>query len=324
MKILFYHPHPIPVKTYGGTERILYWLMKELAKLGHSPYLIGNPLSRVEDIGVKLISWDGRGNWYDLIPSEVDIAHLFYVPGDELGGLPVVTTIHGNGQPGERFSRNSIFLSKKHAEIHGADCFVYNGLDLEEYPYDFPSRKIGWDNFLFLANAGWKVKNVKNCVSASRSSAKNLSIAGGRWWGLSRYIHSYGMVDQKKKIELMSRADALVNPVRWHEPFGVNMIEAFSQGIPVIGSSYGSLKEVIREDVGICCSNYEEFLQAVERAPRQFDCGEIRSYVEETFSSVIMAKNYLRLYQKVVNGESLNRSVPQTISPIAPQELLPF
>ena len=55
MKILFQHDGIIPVKTYGGTERILYWLMKELSILGHEVYLIVHPQSQVKDIGVRLI-----------------------------------------------------------------------------------------------------------------------------------------------------------------------------------------------------------------------------------------------------------------------------
>ena len=91
MKILFENNLPIPVRTYGGTERILYWLMKELVRLGHEVYLVGNPLSQVESIGVKLIPKSDPHNWKHLIPKDIDIVHFFVSPPFEYDGKFVVT-----------------------------------------------------------------------------------------------------------------------------------------------------------------------------------------------------------------------------------------
>ena len=46
MKVVFQTNQELPVKTYGGTERIIFWLMKHLKELGHHPVLIGNPNSK--------------------------------------------------------------------------------------------------------------------------------------------------------------------------------------------------------------------------------------------------------------------------------------
>ena len=46
---------PLPVKHYGGTERVMFWLMKELVHLGHQPVLIGHPKSKVSEFGIELI-----------------------------------------------------------------------------------------------------------------------------------------------------------------------------------------------------------------------------------------------------------------------------
>ena len=320
MKILFEYNGIIPVKTYGGTERILYWLMKELVILGHEVYLIAAPESQVDSIGVRLIKRTDA-SWRHLVPPEIDILHLFLTPSEPLPDHPFVVTIHGNGRQGEQFHCNTIFLSKKHAANHHAECFVYNGIDFDEYP--FVPKQNNWQNFLFLAKASWKVKNLRDCVRACRQTKKHLHIAGGNKYSLSRYIHSHGMVNQKQKLALFQQVDALLWPVRWHEPFGVAIIEAFSQGVPVIGSSFGSLPELISRDNGVLCQNYEEFLHKLGTNPRQFDPEQIRRDAQQRFSAHSMAVNYLKLYQRVLDGEKLNPIAPYG-GTIPPQDLLPF
>jgi hypothetical protein len=83
----------IPVKKYGGTERILYWLMKELVKKGNTIYFIGSKESKVFDIGVNLIPFDG-GDWRTLIPKNTDIVQLFQ--NDSNVDFPSLNTIEGN------------------------------------------------------------------------------------------------------------------------------------------------------------------------------------------------------------------------------------
>jgi hypothetical protein len=47
MKIVFSHSGVLPVLGYGGIERIVFWHMAELARMGHKVVLIGHPDSRV-------------------------------------------------------------------------------------------------------------------------------------------------------------------------------------------------------------------------------------------------------------------------------------
>jgi glycosyltransferase involved in cell wall biosynthesis len=320
MKIVFEHNGILPVLKYGGTERIIYWLMKELVKLGHQVTLIGSAESQVQSIGVKLIPRIDH-EWTKLIPKDTDLVHTFY--SHEGIEFPHLVTIEGNGQPGETFSENTVFVSRKHAEIHGSDQFVYNGIDLDEYPFIRTPRK-SFQQFLFLAKARWKVKNLKDCVRACKKNHKHLHIAGGREWTLSRYIHSYGMVEQSKKLPLMNQMDGLLWPVRWHEPFGIAVIEAFSQGLPVFSSGHGSLKELVTPECGIVCETYEEFEQALSGSENPFDARAIRNRLEQEFSTIVMTQKYLQYYEKILSGEALHKKRPAVISPRSPEELLPF
>jgi glycosyltransferase involved in cell wall biosynthesis len=325
MKIVFFHgSSPLPVLGYGGIERILFWHMCELARMGHKVVLIGHPGSKVSAFGIELIPITGNLNlWTKLIPKDTDIIHLSFnqeVPGD----IPVITTVHGNGQVGEVFSKNSVFVSKKHAEIHGSKMFVHNAIDINEYPYR-PKEKRNWDQFLFLAKASWKVKNLKDIARASRAANKHLHVAGGRWWGLSRYIHNHGIVGGTQKMEIMRNCDALIFAVRWPEPFGIAVIEAMSQGLPVIGSPYGSLPELINKDVGFIAGNYQELENLLkEDHSKKFNPDQIRKYVEDNFGLKKHAESYLGLYQKVINGENLNPTHPTFQLSKRAEDLLSF
>lgn len=307
MKILFQHPHPLPVAEYGGIERILWWHMKRLVVEGHQVVLIGHPDTNVTGSGIELIPYETDDlNWSPKIPDNTDLIHLFY-NFDPMVGIPVVNTIQGNGSTGEKFHDNTIFVSKKHAENHQSESFIYNGIDFTEYPFQ-PVTK-NWNNFLFLAKASWSVKNLKSCVKACRKNHKNLHIAGGKYWWPSRYIKSYGMVGGNKKLEIINSCDALLFPVRWHEPFGIAIIEAMACGLPVIGSPYGSLPELISQESGKIVRNQLE-LEHFLANKQAFNAEEIRSYAENKFNIITHTEEYLKIYARVSAGEKLNKNAP--------------
>ncbi|MBC7712770.1 MAG: glycosyltransferase [Rhizobacter sp.] len=325
MKIVFSHEGVLPVIGYGGIERILFWHMAELARLGHKVVLIGNPESKIKEYGIELITVPGHftSQWINYIPADADIIHLSYnykVPGN----IPTIITVHGNGQIGEIFEKNSVFVSKKHAEIHGSDQFIHNAIDLKEYPYE-PKVKREWNNFLFLAKASWSVKNLKGAVSAARKNHKHLHVAGGKWFGLSRFVHNHGIVGGVEKMKIIRSCDFMTFPVRWHEPFGIAVIEAMSQGLPVIGSPYGSLPELISKESGFIANNQNELNKLVGTDySKQFNPDVIRKYVEDNFSVTQHAEKYLALYEKVIAGTTLNSINPTYKFSERPEALLPF
>jgi glycosyltransferase involved in cell wall biosynthesis len=322
MKILFQHDGILPVREYGGIERIIYWHMQELSKKGHEVVLIGHKDSQVEQIGVELIPT--IENWASLVPDNTDIIHLFYNHVPKLK-IPTINTIQGNGKVGEVFCKNTIFVSQKHAYNHSSTEFIYNGINLEEYPFEKNHTSSNWNDFLFLAKGSWKVKNLKHCIKACKAAKKHLHIAGGKAILPSKYNTSYGMVGGDKKVQILKKCDALLFPVRWPEPFGIAIIEAMAFGLPVIGSPYGSLPELIQENVGAIVNNYQELLSILKNPPRKYNSQEIRNYVEEHYSIEKHTEKYLEKYKQVIGNEYLNQEAPtfRTNIPEA-NSLLPF
>ena len=130
MNILIVHDQKLPVFTYGGTERVIWGLAKELHLLGHRvTFLL--PAGSSCDFA-NLLIWDPSKTLNEQIPTEIDLVHFQKQP-DEFIEKPHLVTIHGNGNKNRILSINSVFVSQNHAERHGSDSFVHNGLDWNDY-----------------------------------------------------------------------------------------------------------------------------------------------------------------------------------------------
>lgn len=304
MRIALCHDALIPPKAYGGAERVIFWLAKALTELGHQIALIAKPGSAVP--GARF--YPHVDNWPESIPSDVDIVHLWSTP--RVAPLkPFVVTIEGNGQPGEVFHPNTLFISKNHAENHGAHHYVYNGID----PSDYTIAKKKGDTLVFLAKASWKVKNLDGAIAVARAAGMKLEVMGSRDLplGLRRFLPSFGgvryhgMVGDEKKREILSRARGLLFPVRWHEPFGIAILEALASGCAVFGTPYGSLSEIVTKDVGHLSSDGAELVAAV-KSVRLFSPERCRQRVSQGFTHLDMARAYLKYYERVLSHGTLD------------------
>ena len=153
MKILIFHPVLLPVSHYGGSERVLMWLAKTLAQMGHSVTVFAAHGS-IMPTGIECITD------LEVLTSKIkefDLLHGFSRIDprlEELASGKVLFTVQGNGQAGERFHKNTVFVSRDHAKRHGSEIFVYNGLDPSELSFSDRPRP---NRFLFLSKTSWKV-----------------------------------------------------------------------------------------------------------------------------------------------------------------------
>jgi glycosyltransferase involved in cell wall biosynthesis len=299
MKIALLHDSVLPTRTYGGIERVVVSLAQEYKRLGHQVVVACRNGSRVE--GAEIFNlphgYQSRDplSW---LPKGVDFLHA-HQPLAVKPSLPFLVTIHGNGHPNEKYWRNTSFLSQSHARNHGAKYFVYNGVDTQLYP--FVEKKE--DYFVFLARASWRVKNLRSCIDFANELNVRLEVMGGS--GVpSKNVRYHGSIGEADgKIEILSRAKALLYPTNWDEPFGLAPLEALACGTPVIASVNGAMPEVVRKGCGVLCETFEQFVCA----PRQLSsitARDCRDVAEKEFGVDRMAKGYLALMEKIIaNGE---------------------
>ncbi len=320
MKILVFHPVVLPVLHYGGTERVVMWLVQTLHKMGHQTAVFAAPGSKMPE-GIDCIT--DRG---ELIrrAHEFDVLHGFSKPDDEIIAAfkgKFLVTIEGNGQLGERFHPNTVFVSRNHAARHGASEYVYNGLDISELKVSSVTRP---DRFLFLSKTSWRVKNLKGAVKLLSKYNQNFWIAGGNspyWVRVFVWIKKIlgadwnwvGSVDQKSKAEFLVNGKAMVFPILWNEPFGIVITESLACGTPVLEHPHGSVADLLEFAPQCLMKNENDWKEALtgnRKLPSAIEC---RSWVEAHFTQEKMAENYLKLYQKVNAGISLHDHEPETL-----------
>ncbi len=323
MHILIVFDKPIPVAKYGGIQRIVWWLGKELVNQGHRvTYLVGEGSS--SDFA-NVIILDPEKSLNDQIPHDVDLVHL-YIPPREPLEKPYL--IHMESNTKDKFHDiNTVFVSKKHAELHGAECYVYNGLDPDDYGR--PSFKKRPRHLHFLGKAAWRVKNIKGAIKVAQKSGHHLHVLGGNRVNfhmgfrmtLDPRIHFYGMIGGERKNRVIDQSAGLVFPVVWHEPFGIAITESMYYGCPVFATPYGSLPEIVDAESGVLSTSSSELAQAI-KGISDYDPKKIHERVMDCFSVTVMVRDFLKLYEKRLNGENLNTRPPTY--PEGDSKFLPF
>jgi len=316
MNILIAASGVIPAKKYGGTERVIWYLGKELSKMGHKVTFLVSKGSSCDFATV--LFYDPARKLSEQIPSSTDIVHFNFEPSEPIE-KPYIITLHGNCNDSREFDLNSVFVSKNHASRFGSDSFVYNGLDWDDYGN--PDLECKRDSFHFLGKAAWSVKNVQGAIDIIKATKnEELMVLGGHRlnlkmgfrFTLSSRIHFYGMIGGEEKNLLLNKSKGLIFPVRWNEPFGLALIESLYFGCPVFGTSYGSLPEIVNPEVGFLSNRVDELVREIEHADR-FSREKCHNYTMEFFNSKKMAVQYLDKYTKVLNGEKLNILPPKLI-----------
>lgn len=320
MKILIFHPSVLPPQDYGGTERVVLWLAKGLHELGHEVLVAAFRGSRLP-LGVRLLDVPREApssEWLlGRLPQGTDVVHFMAPPSERVWrelACPGILTVHGNGQVGEKFPLNSVFLSKDHARRHGSEVFVYNGIDPSEYAFA-PDMKSG--RFLFLSKTSWGVKNLAGAIRVCQRAGVSLQISGGRRPYTQRLrawvtpgLEWVGPVAGEKKAQLLARAKALVFPILWPEPFGLAVVEALVSGTPVLASPLGSMPELLPEQAGFLLKSQKDWVGAL-RGERGFPSPEAcRSWAIQQFHYKNMASRYLELYTRLRSGGSLQDRHP--------------
>jgi glycosyltransferase involved in cell wall biosynthesis len=327
----------VPPEFYGGTERVIAWLIDELVELGHDvtlfasgnsqtraklvpvwPYAFRLGRPRTDPVAVQAVLLETmarRAAEFDVIHCHVDWLAL---PLLTRSGVPFLTTVHGRldiaGLPDVvRHFPDAPFVSISHNQrlpLPGASWLgtVYHGL-----PSDSLHPRFEPGSYLAFLGRLTKEKGPEEAMRIARDAGVPLRIAAKVPKGERGYfkeqlepkidgrdVQLTGEVNDRTKEQFLAEAAALLFPIDWPEPFGLVMIEAMACGTPVIAYRHGSVPEVIDDGVtGFVVDSEEEAVHAVRRLG-EIDRRQVRACFERRFAARRMASEYVALYEDLV------------------------
>ncbi len=137
------------------------------------------------------------------------------------------------------------------------------------------------------------------------SKATSVRWCNQRWGSGEEFL---GELSDPEKYELMGDAIALLNPIQWHEPFGLVMIEALATGTPVLATAMGAAPEIVRHGITGFVGSTRELAACLEQVP-SLSRDACRRSVEESFSSERMAADHLDVYARLI-GQFKDKGLP--------------
>src|SRR3954470_14361184 len=276
----------VPPKLYGGTERVVAWLVEELVELGHDVTLFASGDSvtraklvpvvpralrldrpRTDPIAAQAILLEAvaeHASEFDVIHAHIDWLHL---PLLSRLGVPFLTTLHGRldlrglSAVIKRFPDAPFMLISDNQRVPLTQAnwlgTIYHGL-----PADSLRPVIKAGSYLAFLGRLTADKGPEAAIRIARAAGLPLRMAAKVPRGERRYfkerieplldgthVELIGEVNDKAKQGFLSGAAALLFPIDWPEPFGLVMIEAMACGTPVIAFRSGSVPEVIDHGV---------------------------------------------------------------------------
>ncbi len=206
-----------------------------------------------------------------------------------------------------------IAISHDHASHSSAPVtsVIHHGVRLGEFPV---GRGDG-DHLLFLGRFS-PDKGAREAALAAHESGVELVLAAKmREPGEIEYFHTeveplldsrvryVGEVGMADKLALLGSARALINPIRWPEPFGLVMVEALACGTPVLTTRWGAAPEIVEDGrTGFLCGDTVGDLVSAISHIDELDRRDCRAAVEERFSAERMVRDHLELYQRLLAG----------------------
>lgn len=338
----------VPPPVYGGTEVVIDNLARGLAAVGHRVTLFASGDSRcpVER------RWRYSSALGTTAPTELEIGHvesayraladvdiihdhtLSGVGRYDLHppGVPIVATAHGPFIPEvARVYRDAAehgvtVVAISHAHRDSAPDVpirhvIHHGID----PAAFPFGRGDGEYLLFLGRMSPE-KGAHRAIEVARAARRRIILAAKMWEPAEhRYFTDVvepmlgtdavyvGEVGGRRKLDLLAGAEALANPIRWPEPFGLVMIEALACGTPVLAFKEGAAPEIVTHGVdGFLCDDETDMADHVA-AVAAINRRQCRATVQHRFSTRRMVDEHVRLYEQLAEtADPVRGSVPQS------------
>ena len=109
MNILIVTNLHLPCQTYGGIERVLWWLGKALVQLGHNVSYLAAKSSYSDFATVYPYNPDLLID--EQIPDHIDVLHINFPTEQRITKKPYLFTAHAITEKGQEFDKNYVFIS---------------------------------------------------------------------------------------------------------------------------------------------------------------------------------------------------------------------
>lgn len=328
----------VPPVGYGGTEAIIDCLARGFHEAGHDVLLFTVPESTCPVPRKSALPHADRTrlNW-----TEVELRHLIHAY-EAVQGFDIVHD-HTMLGPiySERFPDLRVVTTQHHPyDLHFRDIFrasahrvpivaisrsqaalapglrieriIHHGIDPRRFEYNGDPD----DYFLFLGRMA-PTKGVHRAVQVARAAGIRLKIAArmADTEGERDYFHEsvepflddrieyVGEVSGQDKQDLIAHARALLNPIRWPEPFGLAMVESLACGTPVLAFAEGAAPEIVQEGTtGFLCRDEDDMVKKLKRIDA-IDRRMCRRSVEDYFCSERMVREYVEYFEELIQRD---------------------
>ena len=267
-------------------------------------------------------------NQFDVIHSHIEPVIATKIDGTNYFDTiqkPIVITMHN-----QTYINDNIAYYKSHQNLHNINFVfishdqsiplaflpnkrvIYNGINLSGLTFNDTPNK---DQLAFLGRITPE-KGIYEAIQIAKLSNKKLLIGAAIDNSQQDFYNNIikpeidnksiiylGELSDKDKNNLLRTSEALLFPIRWHEPFGLVMVEAMATGTPVIASNIGSVPEIIENDrTGYTIKDIDNLADYAQKIGtiNSLDRKYCRQVAEEKFSEKIMVDKYLKLYKSII------------------------
>ena len=333
---------PVPPKTHGGTERIVYYLCRELPRRGHKVELFASGDSKVDcplhsvlpvaslddpESTIYLEKEFEARNTYNLYrqADRFDIVHAhwptFAAYFSAWTKTPTVMTYAYIEKDLHEYYRKTfpncfpVCISRAQARMLGDEALpvVYNGVDVETIPFNGAP-----EDFFLAVGRMTPGKGIAEAIRIAKKAGVRLVIVGGVTkhlpWSEEYFLkevkpHVDG--DRIRHIESLPYGDLMrwmglakgfLFPLQWEEPFGMVVVEAMAAGTPVLAYPRGSMPELIQHGETGFLPPDEDAMVEAVRSAGRIDRRRCRAWASERFTVARMVDGYETVYQNIIHG----------------------
>ncbi len=241
---------------------------------------------------------------------------------------PMIHTLHGPFTSSTaafyaRHGHKATLVGISRAQIAAAPpglgpiAMIPNPIAVDDWPLQEEK-----DDYLLWVGRMTPGKGPQRAIEAARLADRRLVMAGIVQPGEEDFferevaplidgdaVEFVGEVAGARKRSLFSRAQGLLMPIRWQEPFGMVMIEALACGTPVIAFAEGAAPElIVPGKTGFLVEDEAAMAAAIPRlaeiAPR--DC---RAWVLDHCDVDAVAASYERTFRTVARRPAIAAAV---------------